>query len=96
MAGKRKFTHDSESVTNLRSSIRKTRPRHVKRPPEPEVAEVAGERISEPLARLTYLAQVIVAGRTKSIDDLVGHLHTVNMRVCITDQALGRAVPRAE
>lgn len=96
MTDKGKFKHDSEAVNNLRSSIRKARPRHVKRPAEPEVAEVAAERISEPLARLTYLTQVIVEGRTKAINDLAKHLHDANMRICIADQALGRSVPYAK
>jgi len=95
MADKGGFAYDAEAVAGLRSSIRKARPAHVKRPAAPEVTEVSAERISEPLARLTYLAEVIVEGRTKAIRDLIGHLHRADMLVCITDQALGRAVPYA-
>ncbi|MFF2852431.1 hypothetical protein ACFVT5_39950 [Streptomyces sp. NPDC058001] len=83
-------------MTHLRDSVRKARPGHVGRPARPEDNDVTGERVSEPIARLSYLTRVIVEGRTKAIDDLVSHLYEVNMKVCITDQALGRAVPRAD
>jgi hypothetical protein len=96
MAGTEKFKHDSETVTRLRSSIRKARPHHIRRPAEPTAPEVAGERVSEPMARLTYLTQIIVEGRTKAIEDLAKNMHDANMRVRITDQALGRAIPRAD